>query len=538
VVEMGASERSGQPEIGTGQLIAIAATACGGAAWLFQRLTSRAEDEQPESPPANLRTHLHALVESEPVRAVERRSDALTPVVQQYRDRAGQLVTAANVEGSKRLGDAERRLARQRKRSTLAVHDFERGANRRVRRAQRIVETTPARLSSAVEDRRKELKLLERSVGDQAESLRRTASGKTEEVTTMANEHVKRLQERGQQAAESISSTLRDGSKDTATRVADVREQVASLAKTSTRDVGALILDVREDARKNLPEVGKVVTGRAADLGQQVAEGVKRSGQIVGDRAALLGDRGQPGADTAGKAQATISDIGQKAATLAGPALGRFGERLGHLSDDVRQDPAGVRDRIREQGQGALKSIQSQVGRTTDDAQASTQEVEIVRGRTDEDRSRGVDFTSLIQSNIPSFLAQVTDLIEQAGDKSGSRVKEVRKQGASVVGGAEDQVQSAIDRLGEAARRAAQVGDQAVAASSHLRGTSRKAAHRTADASKDGVESIIWLGAAGVAMYYGILNPEQRATVNKYGRKVGLGLGKVIGEIRGQDQKF
>lgn len=531
MVETGSGERADGATIGTGQLIAIAATACGGAAWLFQKLTDRADEEGPEPRPANLRTHLHALVESEPVRSIERQGDALAPVVRDYRNRAGQLAATVNTEGTKRRREAERQLAQRRRKSASVAHDLERQVGLQVDRARHLVEDAPDRIASVVDDGRKELRHLEKSVGNRAGSLRKTTSGLTEEVTTMANEHVKRLQERGQEAAGAISSTLRDSSKDPAGRVADVREQVVSLAKTSTKDVGSLIHDVRQDARKNFPDVAKVVAERASDIGHQVAEGATRAGQVIGERAPVA-------SDTANRAQATINDVTLKAAALAAPVLGTIGDRLGHLADDVRDDPGAVRDRIVEQGQVALKTVQRQVNPSTRDLPVPSEQVEILQARAAEARNRGLDLTALVQSNLPSFLAQVTDLIEQAGDKSGSRVRDVRKQSAEVVGGAEDQLQSAIDRLGEAARRAAQVGDQAVAASSHLRGASRSAAHRTADAGKDGFESIIWLGAAGVAMYYGILSPEQRATVNKYGLKIGRGLGKVIGEVRGQDQKF
>ena len=540
MVSVPTDPRPDRSEIGTGQLIAIAAAACGGAAWLFQKLTSDEEKEPAttEPIPANLRTHLHALVESEPVRAAERRGDALAPVVRGYRKRAGRLAETANAEGTKRLVEAERQLARRRKQTAAVGHDVEKQVGHQADRVRQLVGDVTDRVTSAIDDGRTELRHVERSAGKRAGQLRKTTTGRTGEVTTMANEHVRRLQERGHEAAESISSTLRDNSKDTASRVADVREQVVSLAKTSSKDVGALIHDVREDARKNLPDVARTVTDRAADLGHQVADGATRAGHVIGERASQAGDRVPGGSDTASRAQSTITDVTQKAAALAAPALGKVGDRLGHLSDDVRDDPSGVRDRLVEQGQGALKTIQSQVSRSSKDAPDIGSKVEILQGRAAEARDRGLDLTALLQSNIPSFLAQVTDLIEQAGDKSGDRVKEARKQGAEVVGSAEDQVQSAIDRLSEAARRAAQVGDQAVAASSHFRGASRNAAHKTADAGKDGFESIIWLGAAGVAMYYGILSPEQRATVNKYGRKAGRGLGKVIGEIRGQDQKF
>ena len=531
-------ERDDRAEIGTGQLIAIAAAACGGAAWLFQKLTNRADEEPTEPIPANLRSHLHALVESDAVRALERRGDALVPVVQTYRDRAGEIAGTVNTEGSKRLAEAERQLGHRRRQSAAVAQDVERQVADRVGRARHLIDDVPDRISAVVGDGRKELRQLEKSIGDRAGGLRQSTSDRTGEVTTMANEHVKRLQERGQEAAGSISSTLRDSSKDTAGRVADVREQVVSLARSSTRDVGSLIHDVRDDARRNLPDVAKVLTERASGIGHQVAEGATRAGQAIGERAAQAGDRVPAGSDTASRTQSTIADVSQRAAAIAAPALGVIGDRLGHLSGDIRDDPNGVRERLVGQGQGALKTIQSQVSRSAKDAPDAGRQLEILQGRATEARDRGLDLTALLQSNIPSFLAQVTDLIEQAGDKSGSRVKDVRKQSADVVGSAEDQVQSAIDRLGEAARRAAQVGDQAVAASSHLRGASRNAAHRTADAGKDGLESIIWLGAAGVAMYYGILNPEQRATVNKYGLKVGRGLGRVIGEIRGRDQKF
>lgn len=510
-------------ELGTGQLIALAATASGGIAWLIQKATSRS-DEEAAQVPANLRTHLHALVESDAVRAIERRGNELAPVAGAYRVKASKAADRASRERVRRLTEAEQIVAQRRKESTDLLHGLERQIGRQV-----------VRTRHRLDDGRKEFRHLEKVAGKRAGDLRQATSSRTGEVTTMANEHVRRLQERGVEAADAIAATLRDGGKDTASRVTDVRDQVVSLAKTSSKDVGALIHDVRDDARKSLPDAARTVGHRASELGHQVADGASRAGQAIGDRAS------SPGAasDAAGRAQTTIIDVTNKAAAVAGPTLGKLGERIGHLSDDLRDNPSAVRTRLTEQGQVLVRAAQDQASRTAKDLVPLTgQGSAVVQDRAREARDRGLDLTALLQSNLPSFLAQVTDLIEQAGDTSGKRVQDARRQGAKAVDGAEDQVQSALDRLGEAARRAAQVGDQAVAASSHFRGASRNAAHKTADASKDGLESVIWLGAAGVAMYYGVLSPEQRAKANRAGLKVGRAIGKVVGEVRGRDQKF
>ncbi len=535
---MSESNQSGRPqgpELGTGQLLALAATASGGIAWLIQRAVGRSDEAPAAAGRVNLRGPLHALAESEPVRAIERRGNELAPVVDDYRGRAARAAERASRESAKRLSEAERVVARRRKESARALHGLERQVNRQVDRTRHLVDEVPGRLSAVVDDGRKELRHLEQAAGQRAGDLRQATTIRTGEATTMANERVRRLQERSLEAAGAISATLRDGSKDTTVRVNDVRDQVVSLAKTSSKDVGALINDVREDARKNLPDVAKAVSLRASDLGHQVADGASRAGQAIGDRASSPGGV----SDAAGRAQSTVVDLTQKAAAVAGPTLGKLGERIGHLSEDIREDPTAVRARLTEQGQGLVRSAQDQASRTVRDlVPLSGQGSAIDQERAKEGRDRGLDLTALLQSNIPSFLSQVTDLMEQAGGTSGKRVQDARKQGAKAVGGAEDQLQSTLDRLGEAARRAAQVGDQAVAASSHFRGASRNAAHKTADAGKDGLESVIWLGAAGVAMYYGVLSPEQRDKVSKVGIKVGRGLGKVIGEVRGRDQKF
>ncbi len=551
------SGRLVRPELSNGQLVALAATACGGAAWLFQKLTEQPEDRDtgsdPSGPtplPTHLRGRLHAAVDSQAVRSIEQRADELAPVVQGYRERAVELAGVASVEGGKRLSRAEKELARRRKQSAKSVKRLERQAGRRVDTTRQVVGDVPRLLAGMVDNGRQDVRQFEKAAGQRADGLRRTTSNLTGEVTTMANEHVRRLQERGQEAADAIGTTLRDGSKDTTSRVSGVRDQVVSLAKSSSGDVTALINDVREDARRNLPDVAKTVGERAAEIGHQVADTANRAGQAVSERAATTGSGVSTGAaaDALGRAQSAISDATHKAAAAAGPALGKVGDRIGHLSDDLRDDPSALRDRVVGQSQEALKTLQGQAGHVAQSAKdlvpaakdlVPTAKVSsLAPDRASEARDRGLDMAALLQSNIPSFISQVTDLIEQTGDKTGTRVHETRKQGAKAVEGAEDGLQSALDRLSEAAKRAAQVGDQAVAASSHFRGSTRNAAHRTADAGKDGVESIIWLGAAGVAMYYGVLSPEQRATVNKVGGKIGRGLGKVITEVRGRDQKF
>ncbi len=539
VIEPGRVDR---PELSTGQLIAIAATACGGGAWLFQKLTQRPEDETASNAtsnaPVDLRGRLHALADSDTVRSVERRGNELVPVVQSYRARAEQLTGRASAEGSKRLSDAEKRIAKQRKQSGKAIKRTEKQLGKRLDRTRKTIDMAPVALAGIVDTGREEIRHLEKSVGARADGLRKTTSDLTAEVTTMTNQHVKRLQERGQGAADAIGATLRDSTRDTSSRIADVREQVVTLAKASSGDVEALLHDVTKDVRKNLPDVGKTVSDRATEIGHQVAESASRAGQAVSDRAAGASDRVPGGSDAVSRAQSALADATQKAAAVAGPAIGKASGRLGHLSDDLRDDPAAVRSRLVEQGRGALKSIQGQAAQTAKDLVPVSKQAGSVQSRATEARDRGLDVAALLQSNIPSFLAQVTDMIDQTSGKTGAQVSDARKQAAKAVDGAEDGLQAALDRLGEAAKRAAQVGDQAVAASSHFRGASRNAAHRTADAGKDGFESVIWLGAAGVAMYYGVLSPEQRATVNKFGLKVGRGLGKVIGEIRGQDQKF
>ncbi len=539
VIEPGRVDR---PELSTGQLVAIAATACGGAAWLFQKLTQRPEDEAASNvtsnAPVDLRGRLHALADSDTVRSVERRGNEFVPVVQSYRARAEQLTGRASAEGSKRLSDAEKRIAKRRKQSGKAIKRTEKQLGKRLDRTRKTIDMAPVALAGIVDTGREEIRHLEKSVGARADGLRKTTSGLTGEVTTMTNQHVKRLQERGQGAADAIGATLRDSTRDTSSRIADVREQVVTLAKASSGDVEALLHDVTKDVRKNLPDVGKTVSDRATEIGHQVAESASRAGQAVSDRAAGASDRVPGGSDAVSRAQSALADATQKAAAVAGPAIGKASGRLGHLSDDLRDDPAAVRSRLVEQGRGALKSIQGQAAQTASDLVPVSKQAGSVQNRATEARDRGLDVAALLQSNIPSFLAQVTDMIDQTSGKTGAQVSDARKQAAKTVDGAEDGLQAALDRLGEAAKRAAQVGDQAVAASSHFRGASRNAAHRTADAGKDGFESVIWLGAAGVAMYYGVLSPEQRATVNKVGLKVGRGLGKVIGEIRGQDQKF
>ena len=541
-----------RPELRTGQLVALAAAACGGAAWLFQKMTQQPEDRYPEtylSGPTHLRGRLHAAVDSDTVRSIETRANELAPVVQGYRERAVELAGVVNAEGGRRLTEAEKELARRRRLSAKSVKRLEKQLNHRVDSTRQVVSDVPGLLAGMVDNGRQEVRQIEKAAGQRADDLRRTTSNLTGEVTTMANEHVRRLQERGQGAADAIGATLRDSSKDTTGRVNAVRDQVVALAKSSSGDVTALLQDARDDARRNLPDVAKTVSDRAAVIGHQVADGAARAGHVVSERAASTGSGVPSGTatDALGRAQSVISDATQKAAAVAGPAIGKVGDRIAHLSDDLRDDPSAVRDRLVGQGQGALKTIQGQAGQA---AQTAKDLVPAARDlvpsgkqsgteqRTVEARERGLDMAALLQSNIPSFISQVTDLIEQTGGKTGSRVEDARKQGAKAVDGAEDGLQSALDRLGEVAKRAAQVGDQAVAASSHFRGSTRNAAYRTADAGKDGLESVIWLGAAGVAMYYGVLSPEQRATVSRVGRKVGQGLGKVITEVRGRDQKF
>ena len=547
------SGRPARPELSTGQLVALAASACGGAAWVFQKLTERPEDRYDTSgsdSPTHLRGRLHAAIDSNAVRSIEQRANDLAPVVQTYRERAVELAGVATAEGGKRLTEAERELARRRKQSSKSVRRLEKQVNRRVDASRQMAGDVPGLLAGMVDNGRQDVRQLEKLAGQRADGLRRTTANLTGEVTTMANEHVKRLQERGQEAADAIGATLRDSSKDTTSRVTDVRDQVVALAKSSSGDVTALIQDVREDARKNLPDVAKTVGDRAAEIGHQVADSATRAGHAVSERAAATGSGVSTGSatDALGRAQSAISDATHKAAAVAGPALGKVGDRISHLSDDLRDDPSSVRDRVVGQGQGALKSLQDQAGNAARSAKdlvpaakdfvPSGKVSSLVPDRASEARERGLDMAALLQSNIPSFISQITDLIEQTSGKTGSRVHDARKQGAKAVDGAEDGLQSALDRLGEAAKRAAQVGDQAVAASSHLRGSTRNAAHRTADAGKDGFESIVWLGAAGVAMYYGVLSPEQRATVNKVGGKIGRGVGKLITEVRGRDQKF
>lgn len=538
--------RPARPELSTGQLVALAATACGGVAWLVQKLTDEPDDRYPATSltsATDLRGKLHAAVDSGAVRVLEQRANELAPVVQEYRERAVELAGIANVEGARRVKSAEKELARRRKQSAKSVHRLEKQVSRRVDRTRKAIDAAPIVVAGIIDTGRQDVRALEKSVTQRADGLRRTTSNRTGEVTTMANEHVKRLQERGLEAADAIGATIRDSSKDTTTRVTGVRDQVVALAKTSSGDVTALLHDAREDARKSLPDVAKTVSERAAEIGHQVADSASRAGHAVSERAAATGGGVSTGgaSDAMGRAQSAISDATQKAAAVAGPALGKVSERIGHLSDEIRDDPSGVRDRLVGQGQGALKSIQ---GQATQTAQTARDLVPVVKhgelspDRAIEARNRGLDMAALLQSNVPSFIAHVTDLIEQTGGKTGARVHDVQKQGARVVGEAEDGLQAALDRFGDAAKRAAQVGDQAVAASSHFRGSTRSAAHRTADAGKDGFESVVWLGAASVAMYYGVLSPEQRATVNKVGRKVGHGLGKVIGEVRGRDHKF
>lgn len=517
-------ERADDPTLSTGQVLGLAAAAAGGAAWLIQALTSE-RDDTPEAT-ASLRGRLHAAVESEPVRRAEARGEALAPLVRQARAEVSALTARAQTDGAAVLGRAETSSRSQRKQAGKA--------------AAALLERT-ARLTAALPtdtgDATKRLRQAQGSAVRQAGELSRSTAQTSAEVTTMVGERAKRLQERGLKAADQIGATLRDGSRDGASRAADARDQVVSLARASSKDVSSLLQDVRDEAQKTLPDVARTLADRAVDVGHQVADSATKAGKALGDRAHDASDRAPATDDLAGRAQATISDVTQRAAAVAAPALGKLGERLGHLTDDIRVDPAAVRDTLVGQSQSALRTVQEQVGRTAGNA-PSGNAVEILQSRANGARDKGLDVAGLLQSNVPAFLQQVTDLLEQTTGKSGAVIKDVRRDGAKVVGDAEGQLQSTLDRLTAAAKHAAQVGDQAVAASSHFRGASKNAAHRTADAGKDGVESIIWLGAAGVAMYYGILNPEQRATVNRFGRKAGRTLGTLITEVRGRDQKF
>ncbi len=583
-------------DLTTGQLIGLAAAACGGAALVIQALTK--DDEQSSKELAPVRSRLHAAVESDAVRAAEQRVQEAAPVVAFYRDRArsevearrkeldsllnarGKDAKAARKQAGKRLKQAEKDLKAyrndvrkagkeishvvddQRHRVEDQLHRYGKGAAHARDRAEGLIGDGRTRASDAAASARDQSGHVGAQVagaagaaglvlahgrdriahtgheaGARLDDVRSTVE--SGEVKQMANDRIKDLQERGAKAAEQLQSTLKDSNKDLSERLATAREQVSTFAQSSGKDLAAIAQDARDDARKNLPDVTRTVVDRASELGHQVAESASRAGKTLSERASEVSDRAPVGGDAAARAQSALHDVTSKAAAVAGPALGAIGERVGHLADDFRDDPGKRASKAVESGQSALQSASGRAASVMQNlVPVSGKSVEIVEDRASKARDKGADLSSMLQGNLPALIQQVSDLIDQAGNKGGDRLDDARKTGARLTNDAEDQLQSAADRFLEAARRAAQVGDQAVAASSHLRGTTKNAAHKTADAGKDGVESIIWLGAAGVALYYGVLSPEQRSTVNKYGARAGRMLGKLISEVRGQDQKF
>ncbi|HEV2527970.1 MAG TPA: hypothetical protein VGT61_05950 [Thermomicrobiales bacterium] len=558
-------------ELTTGQLIGIAAAACGGAAFLIQALT---RDDEPEASvlpttmeAAPVRSRLHQAVESEAVRTAEQRLQEAAPVVAAYRERAraevearrkdldrlveagGKDARAARKQASKRLAQAEKDLKAYRKdakklraRAGRAVKDGRKRAHvlgddvqAQAGHYGAALAGTATAAGLALEHGRERAATLGKGTQARLDDVRSSVG--LGEVGHMANDRIRELQERGARAAGQLQSTLKDPNRDLTHRLAEAREQVTAFAQASGKDLATIAQDVREDARRNLPEVTKTVTERAGGIGQQVAEGASRAGKTLSERAAEVADRGSGSGEGTGRAQSTLLDVTAKAAAVAGPALGAIGERVGHLAEGIQEDPGKRSGKSSDQGQSPLLSVRERAAHDVQDlVPGGGKSVEILQDRRSKDQ--GGDLSSLLQGNLPALVQQVSNLIEQASDKSGTRLGDARRESARLANDAEDQLQSAADRFLEAARHAAKVGDQAVAASSHLRGTTRNAAHKTADAGKDGVESIIWLGAAGVALYYGVLNPDQRATVNKYGARAGRLVGKLITEVRGQDQKF
>lgn len=512
-------------ELSTGQVIGVAAAIGGGAALIFQAIANR--DER-DTPTVELRERLHRAVDADPVQAAERRINDLIPVAGTYRDRGAKAVRSTRKDAGKRVDRATKTLDRDADQFIAALTDRERDL---VKRVMRLRDHGADDLRALYRNRDKEIRQLEKKLGKRVDAWQTKALETSGEVASMANEHVKRLQERGVEAAGTVSKTLRDPNKDLSGRVQDVRDQVVSLAKSSGPDVGALITDVREQASKSLPEVSKTVADRAGDLGKQLADQANRAGKSLTDLAENASDRLPGSGDTASTAQSTLQNAGARAAAAVGPQLSKLGDRLGNASDNPAAAVADLRAAASGQVNKATAAVQDQLDRVRDQS-------DTLSARTQDARGKGLDLAGLVQSNVPALLNQLSDIMDGANGAASGRASTVRKRTQSLVDETEDSMQSALDRLSVAARQAAHVGDQAVAASQHLRGTSRQAAHRTADASREGMETLIWLGAAGVALYYGVLNPEQREKVARYGMKAGRAVTRLVGDLRGRDQQF
>ena len=512
-------------ELSTGQVIGVAAAVGGGAALLFQALANR--DEQDDAQ-VEVRGRLHRAVDSDAVQTAERRINEAIPVAVSYRDRATKGAKTARKDARKWIDDATKTLEQDADHLVAALSGRERDL---VKRVEHLRQHGPDDLRTLYRHRGKEIRRIEKKLGKRADAWQARAVATSEEVAGMANEHVKRLQESGADTMGSIAKSLRDPSKDVSDRVQDVRDQVVSLAKSSAPDVSGLISDVRDQASKNLPEVSKTVGDRATDLGKQLADQANRAGKTLTDMAGNASERLPASGDPVAGAQSAVQHAGVRAAAAVGPQLSKLGERLGTATDNPASTVADLRDAASARAEKATATVPDQLDRIKDQSSS-------LAGRSQDARNKGLDFAGLIQSNVPALLNQLSDIMDSANETASGRTGSVRKRTHEIVGDTEDSMQSALDRLSGAARQAAHVGDQAVAASQHLRGTSRQAAHRTADASREGLETLIWLGAAGVALYYGVLNPEQREKVARYGMQAGRAVAKLVGDVRGRDQQF
>jgi hypothetical protein len=144
-----------------------------------------------------------------------------------------------------------------------------------------------------------------------------------------------------------------------------------------------------------------------------------------------------------------------------------------------------------------------------------------------------------VKASAGSAKETTAHVASDARDKVKATAESAREATTHAATDARERVKATADSAKEATTHAAfDARDKVKATADSAKEVTSHAAAETADASKNLVGMLFWLGAAAAAIYYLILNPERREQVLEAAKSSANVARGIVSEIRGEDGVF
>ncbi len=215
-----------------------------------------------------------------------------------------------------------------------------------------------------------------------------------------------------------------------------------------------------------------------------------------------------------------VSRIVNDAAEAIGPFLAKSREKTA----EVAQNAPGV-DRFEEQFKEAIEAFDKRQTEARDRARAGASSARVAAASAAasarEATTKAAESAKEATANVAASAREATSSARDATTHARDTAKEATANMAASARGARLSAREATANARESAKAA-----------------TSQAASETADASKNFLALLFWLGAAIAAIYFLILNQERREQVAGYVRSGSNVAWEIISDVRGEDGQF